>query len=233
MAVRTRRRLIVPGSISIAVALTAAVSAQTAAPTATAPAVATARNAADVIAGMQSFSRGLKSYQVPLTLHGGVKVAFLTVPIDAHGMEYYRAPNRQAVHLEGAPAMAQRFQNTVATMGSPQTWPLDYSMSLVGVRQNNGHLAYHLMGPPKKSGSTVKSVSMWVTARTYALQTVSFSYQNGSSLTLDFSHHGPSPYHLPTRVNVSARFSSYSGNAQLMYGTYETNVPIPDSVFSR
>jgi|ERR1700678_392046 len=233
MDIRNRRRQSAPASIAIAIALTAAASAQTAMPTATNPARPTVRTAADVIAGMQSFSKDLKSYEVPLTLRGGVKVTFITIPFEARGMEYYQAPNKQAVHLSGAPALAQRFQNTVATMGSPQTWPLDYSMSLVATQQNRGHLAYHLVGPPKKTGSTIKSVSMWVAAKTFALQTVTFSYQNGSSLSLDFSHHGDSPYHLPTNVAVSANFASYSGNAQLVYGTYQTNVPVADSVFGR
>ncbi|HEY3676451.1 MAG TPA: hypothetical protein VGK84_10720 [Candidatus Tumulicola sp.] len=230
---RNGHRRAAPASIVIAIALTAAASGQTAAPTSTSPPVPTARTAAQVIAGMQSFSKDLKSYAVPVTLRGGVKVSFVTVPFEAQGMEYYRAPNKQAVHLEGAPALAQRFQNTVATMGSPQTWPLDYSMSLVVTQQNNGHLAYHLVGPPKKTGSTVKNVSMWVAAKTFALQTVSFSYQNGSSLSLNFGHHGLSPYHLPTHVTVTAKFTSYSGNAELIYGTYRINASIPDSMFTR
>jgi hypothetical protein len=226
-----------PLQILAVAALTAAASAQTASPSLVspmpAPSMPMARTAADVIARMQSFSKGLESYQVPLTLHGGVKVSFITIPIDAHGMEYYRAPNKQAVHLEGAPALAERFQNTVATMGSPQTWPLDYSMSLAGTQQNNGHLAYHLVGTPKRTGSTIKNVSMLVAVKTFALQTVAFSYQNGSSLDLDFSHHGLSPYHLPTLITVDAKFPSYSGSAQLTYGTYQINVPIPDTVFDR
>jgi hypothetical protein len=233
MDIRKPRGRSASASIVIAIALSAAASAQTAMPTATNPSGPTVRTAADVIAGMQSFSKDLKSYEVPLTLRGGVKVAFITIPFEARGMEYYEAPNKQAVHLSGAPALAQRFQNTVATMGSPQTWPLDYSMSLVATQQNDGHLAYHLLGPPKKTGSTIKNVSMWVAAKTFALQTVSFSYQNGSSLSLVFSHHGVSPYHLPTHVTVSAKFASYSGNAQLIYGTYQTNIPVANSVFAR
>jgi hypothetical protein len=206
-------------------ALTATAWTQTEQPT------PTARTTAEVIAGMQSFSKDLKSYQVPLTLRGGVKITFITVPFQTHGIEYYRAPNEQAIHLSSAPAIARSFQTTVASIGSPQTWPLDYSMSLQGTQMNRGHLAYLLVGTPKKQGSTIKNVEMWVAVKTFALETVSFSYQNGSSLNLDFSHHGPSPYHLPTRITVNAKFRAYTGSAQIIYGTYQTNVPIPASVF--
>ena len=193
----------------------------------------TARTTAEVIAGMQSFWKNLKSYQVPLTLRGGVKVSFITVPFEAHGTEYYRAPNQQAIHLDTAPTIAKSFQTTIADMGSPQTWPLDYMMSLKGTQMNRGHLAYVLVGTPKRQGSTIKNVTMWVAVKTFALETVAFSYQNGSSLDLDFSHHGPSPYHLSTHVTVNAKFPSYSGSAQIIYGTYQTNVPIPDSAFRK
>jgi hypothetical protein len=145
-----------PGSIAIAVALTATVSAQPAAPTATNLSGPTVRTAADVVAGMQGFSTDLKSYEVPLTLRGGVRVTFITIPFEAYGMEYYDDPNRQAVHLCGRAGFG------------------------VATQQNNGHLAYNWVGPPKKSGSRIKSVPMWVAAKTFALQTVSFLYQNGS-----------------------------------------------------
>lgn len=199
----------------------------------TPPATPTARSTSEVVAGMQGFWKTLKSYQVPLTLRGGVKVSFITVPFEAQGTEYYRAPNLQAIHLDTAPTIAKSFQTTIADMGSPQTWPLDYTMSLKGTQTNRGHLAYLLVGTPKKQGSTIKNVTMWVAVKTFALETVAFSYVNGSSLDLDFSHHGASPYHLPTHVTVNAKFPSYSGSAQIIYGTYQINVPIPDSVFKK
>lgn len=193
--------------------------------------VPTARTLADVTTGMQSFWKDLKSYKVPITLRGSVKVSFITVPFEAQGVEYYRAPDQQAIHFDNAPAIGRNFQTTIASMGSPQTWPFEYSMSLEGTQINRGHLAYVLVGVPKRPESTVKNVTMWVSVKTFALETVSFSYRNGSSLDLDFSHHGKSPYHLPTRISVNAKFPSYAGSAQVIYGSYETNVPLPDSVF--
>ncbi len=200
-------------------ALAAAILSLTAtARTQTAP---TAHDAADVVAGMQSFWQNLKSYQVPVSLNGNVRVSFVSVPFNAQGIEYYRAPNQQAIHLDGA------------SMGSPQTWPSNYAMTLEGTQTNRGHLAYVLVGTPKKLGSNVKTITMWVAVKTFAVETVAFAYQNGSALSLDFSHHGPSPYHLPTRIAVNAKFPSYSGSAQIVYGTYQTNVPIPNSAFEK
>jgi hypothetical protein len=167
------------------------------------PPAPTLHSVAAVISGMQSQWQNLKSYQVPVTLSGSVRASFISVPISLKGTEYYRAPDQQALHLDSAPAIAQQFKTTVTSMGTPQTWPLNYSMVLKGTQLHNKHLAYVLVGTPRKSGSNVKSVTMWVAVKTFAVETVSFSYQNGSALDLEFSHHGRSPYHLPTRISVT------------------------------
>ena len=195
------------------------------------PPAPTLHSVAAVINGMQSQWQNLTSYQVPVTLSGSVRASFVSVPFTIKGTEYYRAPDKQALHLDSAPAIAQQFQNTVTSMGTPQTWPLNYSMTLKGTQLHNKHLAYVLLGTPKNGGSTVKTVTMYVSAKSFAVETVVFAYQNGSALDLEFSHHGRSPYHLPTRINVSAKFPSYGGTAQIQYGNYQTNIPIPDSAF--
>ena len=76
-------------------------------------------------------------------------------------------------------------------------------------------------------------MTMWVNAKTYAIEAVAFAYHDGSSLALELNHHGLSPYHQPTSIAVTAKFPSYSGSARIEYGTYETNVPIPDSAFQK
>src|SRR5580704_4118706 len=109
----------------------------------------TLHSVAAVIAGMQSQWQNLKSYQVPVTLSGSVRASFISVPFSIQGTEYYRAPDQQALHLASAPAIAQQFQNTVTSMGTPQTWPLNYTMTLKGTQLHNKHLAYVLQGAPK------------------------------------------------------------------------------------
>ncbi|MGC1379392.1 MAG: hypothetical protein WA814_00045 [Candidatus Baltobacteraceae bacterium] len=192
-----------------------------------------ARDAPAVIAGIQSYWKNLNSYWVPVTVSGSVKVAFISVPFKMTGTQYYRAPDKEALRLSNPPSLARGLQNTVATMGSPETWPVTYDITLTGTQMHRNHLAYVLSGTPKKSGSRVKTITMWVNAKTYAIESVAFAYTNGASLALELSHHGLSPYHQPTSIAVTARFPAYSGNARIQYGTYAINGPIPDSVFQQ
>jgi hypothetical protein len=138
---------------------------------------------AAVIDGMQRQWQNLKSYQVPVTLSGSVRASFVSVPFSIQGTEYYRAPNQQALHLNSAPAIAQQFQNTVTSMGTPQTWPLNYVMTLKGTQLHDKHLAYGLIGTPKNSGSTVTTVTMDVAAKTFVVADAAFQPDNGDDQT--------------------------------------------------
>ena len=203
-----------------------------AAPTASPAMLPPPADSAAVLARIQSYWKQLHSYQVPVTMNGSVKVAFISLPFTMTGTEYYQAPDKEALVMNDVPSMARGFEKTMANMGTPETWPQRYTITLKGSETHRNHLAYVLVGLPKAAGN-VKNVTMWVNAKTYAIESVAFNYNNGATLNLELSHHGLSPYHLPTSVAVSAKFPQYSGGATIKYGTYQTNVPIPASVFEK
>ena len=191
------------------------------------------KNASDVLARAVASRQLLQSYQVPVTIKGKVKVSFLTVPLAMDGTEYYKAPDKESMRLNNVPSLAKSFSNTVNAMGSPETWEATYDIALQGTTVHRAHhTAYVLVGTPKRPGN-VKTMTMWVNTATYAIEAVDFAYANGSDLGLELSHHGPSMYHLPTSIVVNARFPGYSGQAQIIYGSYRLNVDVADSVFAQ
>lgn len=189
-------------------------------------------DAATILQRSQSRWQGLRSYQVPVTISGHVRVAILSVPFKMTGTQYYAAPDEQALHLDNPPSYARGLGNTLSTIGTPQTWLRDYAIALPVAQPHGHHTAYVLTGTPKRA-SRVKTMTMWISATTYGIESIIFAYTNGASLTITFQHHhGVSPYHLPRSATVVAKFPSYSGNAQIAYGDYSLNQPIPATVFS-
>lgn len=189
-------------------------------------------DAAAILQRSESRWQGLNSYQVPVTVSGSVRVAFISVPFKMTGTQYYQAPDQQALHLDNPPSYARGFGNTLATLGTPQTWLRDYSIASPVTQPHGHHAAYVLTGTPKRQ-SRVKSMTMWISATTYAIESIIFAYTNGASLTVAFQrHHGVSQFHLARSATVVAKFPSYSGNARIVYGEYQLNQPIPASVFA-
>ncbi len=215
------RRLAMPALVALGLAI-GATPAPTLAPL----------DAATILQRSEAKWNGLSSYQVPVTIGGSVRVAFISVPVHMTGTQYYKAPDQQALHLDNPPSYARGLGDTISTMGTPQTWLRDYAIAAPASQPHAHHTAYVLVGTPKKSGSRVKSMTMSVSATTYVIESVTFAYTNGASLVVTFIHHaGISQYRLARSATVAAHFPSYSGSATITYGNYELNQPIPTSVF--
>lgn len=199
---------------------------------ATPAAIATPATAAEVLSRVGEKWRAIDTYQVPVTVRGNVRVSFFSVPVALDGTEYFKAPDKTAMHLNNVPSAAKNFSNTISNMGSPKAWEVLYDLTLSGTAMRGKHLTYVLTGTPKRSGN-VKSVTMWVTAKTFSIDAISFTYDNGSTLDLQIRHHSTEPHHFPTYIGVDAHFPGYSGHADIMYGTYQINVPVADSIFTQ
>ncbi|MBV8345413.1 MAG: hypothetical protein JO190_10535 [Candidatus Eremiobacteraeota bacterium] len=209
-----------------AVALVVTVSAPPAPPSAL-------PDAATILQRSQAKWQGLTSYQVPVTVAGSVRVAFISVPVHMTGTQYYQSPDRQALHLNNPPSYARGLGDTLSAMGTPQTWLRDYAIAAPVTQPHGKHTAYVLAGTPKRS-SRVKSMTMSVSATTYVIESITFAYTNGASLVVTFLHHaGISQYRLARSATVTAHFPGYSGNATITYGAYQLNQPIPASVFQQ
>ena len=198
---------------------------------ATAPPAPTLDSAA-ILQRSESQWQGLRSYQVPVAISGSVRVAFVSVRFKMTGTQYYQSPDEQALHLDNPPSYARGLGNTLSTIGTPQTWLRDYSIAQPVSQLHGHHTAYVLTGTPKRA-SRVKTMTMWISATTYGIESIIFSYTNRASLTITFQRrHGVTQYHLPRSATIIARFPSYSGNAQIVYGDYGLNQPIPATVFA-
>jgi outer membrane lipoprotein-sorting protein len=189
-------------------------------------------DAATVLQNSEARWAGLKSYEVPVTINGSVRVAIISLPVKMTGTQYYQSPDEQALHLDNPPRLAQNLGETLSGMGTPQTWLQDYTIGPTVTQPHGRHTAYVLTGVPKRE-SRVKNVTLWISSTTYAIESMTFSYTNGASLVVSYQRHpGVSQYHLPRSATVVAKFPGYSGTAHIAYGAYQFNQPIPASVFA-
>jgi hypothetical protein len=197
---------------------------------AVAPASAAAPpSVAAIVARMEAARSGLTSYRVPVTMSGSVRNGLISVHFTMKGTEYFKAPDRDALRMTQVPKMASGFKNTIVSIPPPAAWPEIYTMRVSGSETYGSDRVFILTGTPRKGGN-VTSVTMLVNSSTYALDTISYAYKNGSNLGFQLQH-GNNPYRLPVGAAVSAHFPSYRGTANVVYGAYTTNVPIPESVF--
>ncbi len=188
-------------------------------------------DAATILQRSESRWQGLNAYQVPVAINGSLRVAIISVPFKMTGTQYYQAPDKQALHLDNPPSIARGLGDTLSTLGTPQTWLRDYTIAMPASQPHGHHTSYVLVGTPKRA-SRVKTMTMSISATTYAIEAITFSYTNGATLVVTFHRRpGVTQFHLPRTATLTARFPGYSGNATITYGDYQLNQPIPTSVF--
>jgi hypothetical protein len=219
--------------VGISIAAAFLLLAQTMVAPSPSPSPAPPADAAAILQRVESAWTGLTAYQVPVTVSGHVRAAILSLPVHMSGIQYYAAPDKQILVLHNPPRLARGLGDSLTNMGSPPTWTRDYDLALTGSQPRQHHGAYILAGPPKKRDSRVKTMTVSISATTYAIESVAFAYNNGARLVITLQrHHGLTPYHLPRTLTLTAKFPAYSGDATITYGAYEVNPTLPDSLFT-
>jgi outer membrane lipoprotein-sorting protein len=188
--------------------------------------------APQILARMAANTAALTSYQVPVHIEAHVKKGGLSLPAKMDGERYFKAPDKTALKMHGVPAIAKAFSNTYASLGTPLTWQSTFNIAYESAGTVGTHQVYTLRATYKKS-SRVDHILMDVDTSTFDPVQVRWFYTNGATIAMQIEESQVGGrFRLPQRETVDAAFPEYRGNAVVTYGTYATNVPVDDSVFS-
>lgn len=180
----------------------------------------------EILANMAATTTGLTSYVVPVHIDARVRTGLLSLPVHMDGKRYFTAPDRSVLRMESVPAIAKQFSSMYASLGTPQTWPSTYDIVVEGPAEVSGRSVWRLRATYKRP-SHVDHVLLYVDTSTYDAVEVGWFYRNGSTVVMDIDAETvDGKYRLPAREAIAAHFPDYSGNATVLYGTYETNVPV-------
>jgi hypothetical protein len=225
---RTPATLAVLGLLLIALLGATPGPSTTALPSAGAAAPQTAES---ILARMVAARKGLETFSVPVhfdvKLHRPLPIA---VPMD--GVRYFERVDKQALIMHSVPSIAKAFAQTYATLGTAETWPREYDITLVALDPPASATMYELRGVPKRS-SSVDHVLLDVATDTVAPLRARWFYRNGSTIDMSIENSMVNgAYLLPKTETLDVKFPSYAGQAVVHYGDYSINLPIPASVWA-
>jgi hypothetical protein len=202
-------------------------------PTSSSPSSATgAPTASEILERMTAAAAGLNALSVPIHFDVQIhKPLSIELPLDGTG--YYQRPDKSALVMQSVPAIAQAFKKTYGGMGTPQTWPQQYNLTLIPPDQTSDSNVYELKGTPKNAGSNLDHVLFDVDRATAAVVRARWYYHNGATIDMAIDNTLVSQrYHLPKTQTLDIVFPSYAGHAVAQFGDYSINQPIPASVWS-
>jgi hypothetical protein len=186
----------------------------------------------DILARMAAARKGLTSFSV--SVHFDVKIHRpLSVSLPLDGVRYFEWPDKGALEMRSVPAVAKAFQQTYAGLGTPETWPGQYDLSLVPLDQPASATMYELKGVPK-SGGNVDHILLDVDRDSYAPIRARWFYRNGATIDMAIENAQVNGmFLLPKTETLDVAFPSYAGHAVVHYSDYTVNQPIPASVWQQ
>jgi hypothetical protein len=131
--------------------------------------------------------------------------------------------------MKSMPSIARKFQYIYSGLGSPQTWPVQYDITLAPSQPSSQ--VYQLKGVPKANPS-VSYVLLDVTRDTLAPVKAQWFYTNGGTVVMQFVNATANgTYLLPTTETIDIAFPEYKVHAVGQYGDYSINQPIPAAIW--
>lgn len=184
-------------------------------------------SAAEVVARMSASDTLLETYEVPVHVDARVH-RLITLHFGRDGTVYYKRPDRLALAMRSVPA---GFRKLFAEMGTAQTWPSTYEMSLIDAGTENGRDVYRLKGVPKQADD-VDHVILDVSTENFTTLRARWLCKDGSTIDMTFENEPTGGYALAKRAEADMVLSGWKIHATLEYGPYVLNESVADSVFS-
>jgi len=157
----------------------------------------------------------------------------IRVGLHLSGTRYFQRPDKEALVMHSVPALAKSFQKIFAGLGTPETWPSQYDISLVPLDPPDSATLYELRGVPLQGGS-VDHILLDVSQATYEPLKARWFYKNGATIVMVIENSlVGNQYLLPRTETLDIDFPSYKAHAVASYGEYSINTPIPDSVWQQ
>lgn len=185
-----------------------------------------------ILARMSANTAGIKTYEVPVQIDARIHKG-ITLPVSMTGTRYFEAPDKESLKMNSVPTIAKAFQDVYASLGTPQTWPRTYDITVCTPAVSGDRPIYELRAVYKRE-SKVDHILLDVDATTFDPIQARWYYTSGATIVLNVEEQSvEGKYRLPAHETIDVAFPQYKGDADIRYGAYVINHPIPDSVFTK
>ena len=189
------------------------------------PAGAAQKPSLDLLRRATDPNPGLQSYTANAQLSATLR-AVVPIKKSYPGNVYYLRPKRK-IEFQGVSGPLSKFKDLVTSTPTYEEAAATYSISPL---DDNGTESTYLL-VPKKTGSRVKSLNVHINDRSALLDRAEWSYNDGSSLSVDQTYQNVGNFRLPAKSTIAARYPAYRVDGTLTFSGYVPNAPVAPSVF--
>jgi hypothetical protein len=158
---------------------------------------------------------------------------FLSPKLD--GTSYYKRPNSYEVVFDRVPAYAKGFEKLFNDVADPIAWQKDSNVTYKGAVRVNGYAQpmLELFMTKKIYSDQLADTIAYVDPSSYELVQMNWDYRNGGHIVMRQWYREEGPYSLVSQQHVDISIPHVHAVGDSLYGTYQTNVAVDDSVFKK
>lgn len=162
------------------------------------------------------------SAQLSATLH-----VLIPVHKSYDGKVYYLKPKRK-ISFQGVSGSLGKFKDLVSS--TPTYDDVMRTYTVEPLADDGSESSYSLV--PKKTGSRVKSLTLFINDRTADIDHAQWSYTNGGTLSFEQAYETVGTFRLAVKADIAARFPGYSVDGTITFANYVPNAPVSQAVFT-
>ena len=189
-------------------------------------------SAHEVIQKMAERNPSLSSYRA--RVHVDVRMLsfpFLAPKLD--GTSYFKRPDNYEVVFDRVPGYAKGFQRLFNDVGDPVGWEKDQNVTLEGVKELYGRPMLVLRMTKNIHSTILDHTLAYVDPTNYELLQMEWYYTSGGKITMRQWYRTEGGFTLLSTQHADISIPHVHAVADSRYETYQTNVAVDDSVFTK
>lgn len=185
-----------------------------------------------VIAKILERNPSLASYRAPV--HVDVHMLnfpYLSPKLD--GTTYFKRPNSYEVVFTKVPSYAKGFGKLFNDVGDPVAWERDQNVTFDGTQQLYGRPMLVLTMTKKIHSSILDHTVAYIDPQSYELWQMEWHYTSGGTIVMRQWYRSEGSFSVLSQQHAEIDIPHVRAVADSQYGTYQTNVAVDDSVFTK
>lgn len=189
-------------------------------------------DAQTIMKRIETRNPSLGSFQA--RVHVGIHMqSFPWLAPNLDGTAYFKRPDNYEVVFDRVPSYAHGINKLFGDIGDPAAWQRDSNVAYDGVQNVDGHAELALRITKKIYSDQIKDTIAYVDPSTYQVVRMDFHYNNGGAISMTQTYKDQGQYNVIASQHAEIHIPHVRAVADATFGTYQTNVAVDDSVFTK
>jgi hypothetical protein len=169
-----------------------------------------------LFARFETDGTSLRGYKAPVHLDGSLHKFFISLKFEREGEVSFAQPDSLDFTLNSVP---QQYSSMLSQLGTPRTWPYDYTFVCVKTVDTDGTAVYELHGVPKSTTSDVDHLVVRMQDGDAPIQAV-WVLKDGWTVTSTIDLEAVGNYLMPKEENAHVTGHGFDIHSDVTYGNY-------------